>query len=407
MTQRLHSDTELIAVGRSPERFGGFVNTPIFRGSTILAESFDAWESGKQADNPYAMYGRFGSPTTRALEEAVARLEGGYRSLVFPSGLSACTHTLLCLLGAGDHALIADNVYGPTRAFADGVLARLGIEVEYFDPLQPLALRSLLKKNTRVVYLESPGSLTLEITDIPAVAQLARTVGAKVVLDNTWATPLYFKPFEKGVDISIQAATKYLVGHSDALLGVATCNEASWPLLKAGAHHFGQTAGPEDMFLALRGIRTLAVRLERHQSSALQLAQRLLRHPAIEQVIHPGLPNHPQHALWQRDFLGASGLFSMVLKPVSQDQLRLFFDSLRLFGIGLSWGGYESLVVPVGCPARTTRAWPSSGYLVRVHAGLENVDELWADFEQALAAMAGAERRRAAVSVKEACSAVS
>lgn len=251
--------TELAHLGRAPAEHAGMVNIPVYRGSTILSETLEEWDSRKSPANPMASYGRFGSPLTKALESAVCKLEGGYRSVVFPSGLSACTHALLGVLKAGDHLLLSDSVYGPTRIFAEQVLRRLGIEVEYFDPADVGAMKASVKTNTAAVYLESPGSMTFEVQDIPALARIAHDAGALVLLDNTWATPVFFRPFEHGVDISLHAATKYIVGHSDALLGIATANERAWEALQSSAHHFGETAGPDDIYLALRGLRTLAL----------------------------------------------------------------------------------------------------------------------------------------------------
>lgn len=378
-------DTKLAQLGRAPSMHAGMVNVPIYRGSTILASTLEEWEARKQDGNPMANYGRFGSPLSRALEDAVCELEGGFGSTLFPSGLSACTHALLGLLRSGDHLLLTDNVYGPTRTFAEQVLRRLNIEVEYFDPTDIAGFRARLTERTRVVYLESPGSLTFEVQDVPALAQAAHEVNAFVVLDNTWGTPLYFKPFAHGVDISIHAATKYIVGHSDALLGVATANERAWPLLQSSAHHFGEIAGPDDIFLALRGIRTLSVRLQRHWEAGVKLAQAMKAHPAVAAVLHPALPDHPGHRLWKRDFLGASGLFGAVLKPMTQAQLSCLFGSFRLFGIGLSWGGFESLALRVD-PRPNWRAGENveAGPLLRIHAGLEGTNDLIADMNVAL-----------------------
>lgn len=382
----LAPETRLVHTGRDPSApsHAGMVNTPIFRGSTILSRSLGEWEGRKQPDNPYASYGRFGTPTTRSLESAVAELEGGYRSLVFPSGLAACTHSLLALVRPGDHVLMTDNVYGPTRAFAGGVLARLGVEVEYFAPDAGSAIAAQLRPNTRVVYVESPGTATFEVQDVPAIAEAAHRAGALVVMDNTWASPLFFCAFEHGVDLSIQAATKYLVGHSDAILGVATANEQAWDALQHAAHDFGQTAGPDDLYLALRGLRSLSVRMHRHWENGLQLAERLSHHPLVARVMHPALPDDPGHALWRRDFRGASGLFSVALQPVGRPVLEALFDSLELFGIGLSWGGYESLCLPMDAPTRTVRPWMLPGPLLRIHAGLESGDDLVRDLLGAL-----------------------
>lgn len=331
-----------------------------------------------------ASYGRFGSPTTQALEKAVAGLEGGFRSWVFPSGLSACTHSILALVEHGDHVLMSDSVYGPTRQFALRVLRRMGVNVTFFDPESEVDIRSRMTSRTRVVYLESPGSATFEVQDVSAIARQAHAAGAFVVMDNTWATPLYFKPFEHGVDISVQAATKYIVGHSDALLGVATANQRAWPWLEKGAHDFGQTAGPDDIFLALRGLRSLSVRLPQHWASGLELAGALQAHPMVKRVLHPALPGNPGHALWKRDFLGASGLFAMVIQPIGRESLHAFFERLELFGIGLSWGGYESLALPMDPPARSVKPWVDEGVLIRIHAGLECPEDLVRDMLQAL-----------------------
>ena len=381
-------DTQLIHAGRDPDSHAGMVNTPAFRGSTILANSLPEWESRKLPGNPYASYGRFGTPTTRALETAVAALEGAERAIVFPSGLAAITHSLLALLRPGDHALFSDSVYGPTRSFAQGTLARMGVEVEFYDPCIGAGIAAQLRPNTRLVFVESPGSATFEVQDVPAIAAAAHRVDALVVLDNTWASPLYFKPFAHGVDLSIQAATKYIVGHSDALLGVASANARCWQQVQQAAHDFGQTAGPDDLFLALRGLRSLSVRLARHWQTGLALAELLARHPMVERVLHPGLPSDPGHTLWRRDFLGASGLFAVVLKPVPRAALEAFFDHLELFGIGLSWGGYESLCLPMDAPTRTVRPWPYRGPLLRIHAGLEDSADLARDLQRALAALA-------------------
>lgn len=377
-------DTKLVHAGRKPCNFHGLVNTPVFRGSTIISPNLDAWEAAKEPDNPYASYGRFGTPTTRSFEAAISALEGGHRTAVFPSGLSACTHSLMSFVSPGDHVLLVDSVYGPTRAFADTVLRRLGVQVEYFAPGVGGNIRDQLRSNTRVVFVESPASWSFEVQDIPAIAEEAHRKGAFVLMDNTWATPLYFKAFEHGVDVSIQSATKYIIGHSDAILGAATTNERAWPLLRRGAHDFGQTAGPDDIYLALRGIRSMGVRLRQHHASALRLAELMARLPAVERVLYPALPSDPGHALWSRDFRGASGVFSVVLKPVDEPALRRFFDGFHLFGIGLSWGGFESLVLPLqGRPARTASPWPYQGPLLRFSIGLENVDDLAEDLRLA------------------------
>ncbi|MDB5550414.1 MAG: Cystathionine beta-lyase [Rhizobium sp.] len=368
--------TLLVHGGRDPHGFSGMVNTPVHRGSTILSRDLESWQRDS-AGNPYAQYGRFGTPTTRSLEDMVARLEGGYRSLVFPSGLSACCHALMSVLKAGDHVLMTNSVYGPVRLFTDQVLKRFNIEVSFYDPLIGGNIRSLMRPNTRAVYVESPGSWSFEVQDIPAITHEAHLAGAVVIMDNSWASPLFFQPFTHGVDISVQAATKYLVGHSDALLGVATASEAAWPLLQRGAHDFGQTAGPDDIFLTLRGIRTLDVRLQRHWETGLLLAESLLDHKIVKRVMHPALPQDPGHMLWKRDFTGASGLFGVVLHPVEPHVVHALFERLNLFGIGLSWGGFESLVMLSDKPVS------DGGHAIRIHAGLESAADLIDDMRQA------------------------
>lgn len=379
-----HVDTLLVHSGRDSAKYAGMVNVPVFRGSTILSSTLPEWESRKLPGNPMASYGRFGTPTTQAFESALAQLEGGYRSIVFPSGLSACTLSLMSVVSTGDHVLMSDSVYGPTRHFATNVLARMGVEVSFYDPQAGAEIGLQIRPNTRVVFVESPGSVTFEVQDIDAIAAQAHKVDAFVMMDNTWATPLFFKPFEHGVDISIQAATKYIVGHSDALLGAATANERAWPLLQRAAHDFGQTAGPDDVYLALRGLRSLSVRLRQHSENGMALAQALLSHPMVAKVLHPALPSDPGHALWRRDFTGASGLFAMVLQPVDKPALCRFFERLELFGIGLSWGGFESLALPMDPPNRTVRPWTHEGPLIRIHAGLESSDDLIRDMWHAL-----------------------
>ncbi|NGT13166.1 cystathionine beta-lyase [Achromobacter insolitus] len=388
----MKEDTQLVTVGRHPERFGGLVNTPICRASTILAGSMAEWEEMKRAraaEEPGATtYGRYGTATTHAFEEAIAALEGGHRSLAFSSGLAAIVTTLTALLSAGDHVLVTYSAYSPTRSFLDHVLSRLGVEVEVYDPGCGKNIESVMRSNTRVVYVESPGSETLEIQDIPAITAVAHAHGAFVVMDNTWATPLFFKPFEHGVDVSIHAATKYIVGHSDAMLGVVTCNEATWAQVKKTTQYMGQTAGPDDIYLALRGLRTMGVRLQRHWASGLRVAQWLEQQAEVEAVVHPALPSHPGHALWKRDFRGASGLFTVVLRASEDESVAAFVDALQHFGIGVSWGGYESLAIPFTPGKHHGARWPYTGKAVRLHVGLEDPEDLIADLNRGLAALA-------------------
>ncbi len=345
----MREETLVVHSGLHPEQFRGAVNPPVFHASTILSRTVDEYRRKRKdwmQEAPGTYYGRFGTPTVEALQEAIATLEGGYRCVVYPSGLAACAGALLALLAAGDHLLMSDSVYGPTRNLAKGVLKRFGVATTFFDPLVGRSIEPLIQPNTRVIYLESPGSLTFEVQDAPAIAEVAHRRGITVVMDNTWATPLYFKPFAHGADVSVQAATKYIVGHSDAMLGAITCTKDAWPKLRASTYDLGQTAGPDDIYLGQRGLRTLAVRLKAHWQAGIALAEWVARQPEVERVLHPALPGDPGHAIWRRDFTGACGLFGVVLKKgVTDRALCAMIDGLELYGIGASWGGFESLLL--------------------------------------------------------------
>ena len=390
----MREETTVVHSGLHPERHHGAVNPPVFHASTILSETVAEFRRRRQnwiLDQPGTYYGRFGTPTIEALQEAIAALEGGHRSVVYPSGLAACAGALLAFLSAGDQLLMSDTVYGPTRNFANGLLKRFGVSTTFFDPLAGRSIESLIRPETRVIYLESPGSLTFEVQDVPAIAEAARRRGITVIADNTWGTPLYFKPFAHGVDVSVQAATKYIVGHSDAMLGAITCTKEAWPRLKRSTHELGQTAGPDDVYLGQRGLRTLAVRLKQHWKAGIALAEWIARQPEVERVLHPALPGDPGHAIWKRDFTGACGLFSVVLKEdVTDRALCAMIDGLELYGIGSSWGGFESLIVPFD-PRETRSAtqWPHKGPCFRIHAGLENVEDLLADLEEGFKRLRG------------------
>ena len=376
--------TALTQLGRNPRRYSGIVNTPVFRGSTVL---FPDAESLESRDVEYT-YGRPSNPTTRALELALAKLEGGEKTFLTPSGLSAVSTTLLAFAETGGHILISDSVYQPTRRFANRVLKRLGVEVEYHDPLIGCGIASLLRPETKLVFTESPGSQTFEMQDIPAICKAARGRGVPVAIDNTWATPLYFRAFDHGVNISIQAATKYIVGHADALLGAITCDASSARPVASTHEALGLCANSEDCFLALRGLRTLSVRLERHWKSGLAIAEWLQARPEVASVLHPALPGNTGHELWRRDFLGASGLFSIYLKPYPNAAVKRMLNALRIFGMGYSWGGFESLIVPFDCKAaRTATVWDAQGPALRLHIGLEDVDDLKRDLECGFAAL--------------------
>jgi cystathionine beta-lyase len=333
-------------------------------------------------------YGTRGTPTTDALASAIDELEGSAGTVVVPSGLAAVTIPLLAFLSSGDHVLITDSVYFPTRNFADTMLRRLGVEVTYYDPLVGAGIEALMRPNTRVVFTESPGSNTFEVQDIPAIAAVAKARGAVVMMDNTWATPLYFRPLDHGVDISIHAATKYPAGHSDVLAGTVSANAVCWPRLHETFLSLGCCSGPDDVYQVLRGLRTMGVRLERHQRSALDIARWLEGLPGVARVLHPGLDSHPGHALWKRDFRGSSGVFSAVLEGGGAPAAHAFLDALKIFGLGYSWGGYESLAVPVNLLDRTIAKGPYPGAVIRLQIGLEDVDDLKADLARGLAAAA-------------------
>ncbi len=379
-------ETRLVHCGRHPERQHGIVNPPVYRASTVIFPTVQALKAASEQPFNGVYYGRYGTPTTFALEEAVAELEGAYRAVATSSGLAAIAATLLAFLRAGDHCLIADNVYGPTRKFCDDTLARFGVAVEYYDPLLGAGIADLMRPQTRLVYLEAPGSLTFEMQDVPAITAAAHAAGAVAVMDNTWATPLYFNALAHGVDVSIHAATKYLVGHADAMLGVINTTEASFEPVKRSVVALGNCPGSEECALGLRGLRTLAVRLQRHQESALVVAQWLRAQPEVARVLYPALPEDPGHALWRRDFSGASGLFSIVLQPASAAAVTALLDGLELFGLGYSWGGYESLIIPADPHGlRTATAWRAEGPCLRLHIGLEDPQDLIADLEAGLA----------------------
>ena len=381
--------TKLVSAGRDPRSYHGFVNPPVYHASTVLypnAEDFLAHRARYQ-------YGRRGTPTTEALELALQELEGPQCAGVslLPSGLAAISAALLSVVRAGDHVLVTDSAYGPTRNFCGQILSRLGVTTSYYDPGIGAGIAALLQPNTRAVYLESPGSLSFEMQDVAAIAKAAHANGTLVLMDNTWATPLYFRPLDHGVDLVIQAGTKYIGGHSDIMLGTVSANAATVAELKNTVRLTGLCEGPDDVYLGLRGLRTLGIRLDRHYQSGLAVARWLEGRPEVLRMLHPALPSHPGHALWKRDFTGASGLFSMVLKPVPKKAYHAFVNTLELFGIGASWGGYESLAIPFDCtPLRTATRWEPGGPTVRFHIGLEAVEDLTADLERGFAALAAA-----------------
>ena len=352
--KRLKSRTRLVTAGRNPDEQFGFINTPIYRGSTVLYP--DA--ASLKGPRPRFSYGTKGTPTTEALEQAWSEIAGAAGTVLAPSGLAAITLALMTALKAGDHLLVTDSAYLPTRHFCDTVLARMGVETTYYDPLAGAGVEALIRANTTTILVEAPGSQSFEMQDIPAIAEVAHRHGMCVVMDNTWATPLFFPPHERGVDLAIEAGTKYLGGHSDLLLGLVSANSTWFRRLRQTFDAFAMCAGPDDVFLALRGLRTMELRLREAEKQGLGLAAWFAARPEVKQVLHPGLPGAPGHEIWKRDFLGASGLFSIILQPCSEDAVAAMLDGLELFGMGYSWGGYESLVIPFDCATyRTATTW--------------------------------------------------
>ncbi len=380
----MKDDTTIVHAGRKPFDNHGIVNPPVYHASTVLFPTVEAWEQARdRRDQPGTIvYGRRGTPTTFALQDAMAELEGADHCLAVPSGLAAITAPLLAFLDPGDHMLMVDAVYYPARRFADTLLARMGVETTFYDPAIGAGIAGLIRQNTRVVYLEAPGSQTFEMQDIPAIAEVARKAGAVTMMDNTWATPLYFKPLDFGVDISIMAATKYIVGHSDAMLGLVSARDEHFARVRDSAWTLGMAVGPDDCYLGQRGLRTLSARLARHQESAMKLAEWFEARPEVDRVLYPALPSDPGHEIWKRDFEGASGLFGVVLRDASRDAVAAMLNGYRYFGMGGSWGGYESLVLPTQPERlRSATTWDAPGPTLRYHAGLEDADDLIADLE--------------------------
>jgi cysteine-S-conjugate beta-lyase len=379
---RFGERTRLVQAGRDPSAQHGFVNTPIYRGSTVLYPTADdlLHRRGRY------VYGTAGTPTTQALEQAWTELTGAAGTVLTPSGLAAVSLALLSCLKSGDHLLMTDSVYRPTRVFCDTVLRRFGVETTYYDPLVAAEVAALMRPNTAAVFTESPGSQSFEMQDVPAIAAAAHAGGAVVLMDNTWATPLFFSPHERGVDVAVEAGTKYLSGGSDLLLGLVSANERCWRRLRATFDAMAVCAGPEDVFLALRGLRSLSLRLKEHERQALELARWLAQRPEVDRVLHPALAGDPGHAVWLRDFKGSTGLFSAILKPASDEAVAAMLDGLELFGMGFSWGGFESLVIPFDCATyRSATTWKPGGPALRFHVGFEDLDDLKADLDAGFA----------------------
>jgi cystathionine beta-lyase len=380
--QDISERTRLVHAGREPFEQHGFVNTPIYRGSTVLYPTTDdlLHRRGRYS------YGTKGTPTTNSLESAWTELTGAAGTVLAPSGLAAVTVALMSCLKAGDHLLMTDSVYLPTRQFCNGVLKNFGVETTYYDPEIGAGIGALIRPNTTAVFTEAPGSQSLEMQDIPAIAEVAHRHGAVVLMDNTWATPLLFPPHERGVDLAIEAGTKYLSGGSDLLLGMVSANERCFKRLRETYDSFAMCPGPEDVFLGLRGLRTMALRLREHGTQALEMSRWLDGRPEVARVLHPAMETYPGHEIWKRDFKGSSGLFSIILKPCSDRALAAMLDGLSLFGMGYSWGGFESLVIPFNCATyRTATKWEPGGHALRFHIGLEDLDDLKRDLDAGFA----------------------
>ncbi len=383
--------TEVTEAGRDPKAQRGVVNPPVYHASTVIFETLEELERRTATPFEGVYYGRNGTPTTFAFEDAVAQLEGGHRSIATASGLAAIGASLMAFLDAGDHLLMVDSAYSPTRKYCEIVLKGFGVETTYYDPLAGSDIERLFRPETKVVFAESPGSLTFEVQDVRAIAAAAHDAGAVMIFDNSWATPLYFQPFAHGVDVSIQAATKYLVGHSDVMMGAIITTEEHFRRVRVMAAILGAVPGPDDCYLALRGMRTLAVRLERHQQTALELARWCAQRDEVARILHPAFADCPGHDFWQRDFKGSSGLFSVILdKHYPKQALARMLDHMTLFKMGYSWGGFESLILPADpTPFRTATPWQAEGTLIRLHAGLEDLGDLIADLEAGFARLTG------------------
>ncbi|MEH6631989.1 MAG: cystathionine beta-lyase [Halopseudomonas aestusnigri] len=385
-------ETKITYLGRNPSDNHGVVNPPVYHASTILFNSVEEMEAraAVKFDKGTINYGRQGTPTIFSLENAAAELEGGYGAFCVSSGLGAITTAILSFVESGDHILVTDSVYAPTRLFCNDVLKRMGVETTYYDPLIGKDIETLIKPNTRLVFTEAPGSHSFEMQDIPAISKAAHNKGALVIMDNTWATSLYCKSFDLGVDVSVHAGTKYVVGHSDAMLGLIITTEECYQKVKQTTFHLGQCSGPDDVYLAQRGLRTMAVRLKQHQQSGLQMAKWLQTRPEVSRVLHPALPEDPGHEIWKRDMTGATGLFSFILNPTPKSAINAMVNDLDLYGIGYSWGGYESLILPSDPSSiRTATKWEAEGPLIRLHIGLEDPDDLIRDLEAGFSRMSG------------------
>lgn len=383
----MKNNSKIVNAGRSAKWTQGVVNPPVYRASTVVFNSVAEMKHASANKTKQTMfYGRRGTPTTFAFADAMTELEGGAGCYVYPCGTAAITSAILAFVKNGDHLLMVDTSYEPTRDFCEKTLVDFGVEVTFYDPLIGKGIVDLIQENTKVIFLESPGSLTMEVQDVPGICEVAhaQSQDITVILDNTWASPIHFQPFDYGVDVSVQAATKYIVGHSDVMLGTATANEKSWPILREKSYLLGQCASPDDIYLAMRGIRTLGVRLKQHEKNSLQVAKWLAERPEVKTVLHPSLESCPGHEFFKRDFIGGNGLFSFVLNASNEKALTALLDGMHHFKMGFSWGGYESLILGVSGlkNMRSVTSWPHDGALIRLHIGLEDVEDLIEDLER-------------------------
>lgn len=388
--------TKVVQAGRKaewtgmPGQPGGIVNPPVWRASTILYDDVAHLRAALSNTHERLFYGRKGTPTAWSLADALTSLEpGAHATALFPSGVAAIACALMGVLRPGDELLMVDSAYDPTRAFCEKVLKPFGVETIYYDPTIGAGIADLCTERTRAIFLESPGSLTFEVQDVPAIVSVAKARDIVTMMDNTWATSLYFQPLQHGVDMAILACTKYIVGHSDVMIGSVTANAATWEMVRSSAQLFGQMTSPDDAWLASRGLRTLGVRLAQHQANALAVAQWLSEQPDVAQVLHPALPGCPGHDLWKRDFTGSSGLFTFVLAGGTDAKAAkaraALIDGLVHFGIGYSWGGFESLALPVDPHRyRSATQWKADGLAIRLNIGLEDPADLIADLQAGL-----------------------
>ncbi|MEO0410629.1 MAG: cystathionine beta-lyase [Pseudomonadota bacterium] len=379
-------NTQIVHAGRRKEWTSGIVNPPVYHASTCVFETLEEFDHAVSNPDAGLYYGRRGTPTQWALQEALIGTEPGAAGCrLTPSGVSAIAASLLAALKPGDHLLMVDTAYEPTRGICQGLLKDMGVSTTYYDPCMGADIQTLMRDNTAVIFCESPGSLTFEIQDIPAISSVAHAHGAAVIMDNTWATGLFFNPFDHGVDISVQALTKYVVGHSDAMLGCIMANEAYWPRAETTVFRLGLCAAPDDAYLALRGLRTLPLRLRQHEQAAMEVATFLEAHPVVDKVMHPALTSFPSHDLWKRDFKGASGLFSFTLRMGEREHLRPLLDHMAHFKMGFSWGGFESLILPLRFRGIRTANKPNfPGPALRLHIGLEDTADLIEDLSAGL-----------------------